>query len=277
MIACRTGSDSVESLELRLLLEGIFDRYGLDLRDYASVERRVRRFLSEEKLGTISALQERVFRDLDCLERLLKALFVRVTSMFRDPRFYLALRSEVLPLLRTYPFVRIWHAGCSTGEEVYSMAILLCEEGIYDRCRIYGTDINGSALEEARKGIFPLSHMQENTSHYILAGGKESFSQYYTAHYDHAVIRSDLKKNLVFAQHNLTTDASFNEFHLILCRNVLIYLNQSAQARVHRLLYGSLATLGFLGLGSKESIKFTPHEDRYRQVGQGEKLFRKTG
>src|SRR5438128_3089196 len=189
------------------------------------------------------------------MERLLGDLSVNVTGMFRDPTFFLALRTEVVPILRTYPFVRIWHAGCATGEEVYALAVLLEEENLYERARIYATDMNGDALERARRGIFPLARMREYTASYIGAGGTRSFSEYYTAKYDGALFDQRLVRNVVFAQHNLVTDRSFSEFHVIFCRNVLIYFDKDLQNRVHTLFYDSLVRLGVLCLGSKESLK----------------------
>jgi chemotaxis protein methyltransferase CheR len=178
-------------------------------------------------------------------------------------------------MLKTYPFVRIWHAGVSMGEEVYSLAILLQEEGIYDRCRIYATDINDNVLKKAKAGIYPLEMMQTYTANYIKSGGAQSFSRYYTAAYDGAIFQSSLRENVVFAQHNLATDASFNEFHVILCRNVMIYFNNELQCQVHRLLYDSLATLGILGLGTRESLRFSPHENAYEEVSRTEKIYRR--
>jgi chemotaxis protein methyltransferase CheR len=197
--------------------------------------------------------------------------------MFRDPSFYLTFRNQVVPLLRTYPFIRIWHAGCSTGEEVYSMAILMQEEGLYHRCRFYATDMNEVVLKKARAGIFHLDLMQEYTQNYLKAGGKHSFSEYYTAAYDSAIFRASLRENILFSQHNLATDGSFNEFNVILCRNVLIYFNQALQERVHNLLYDSLSRFGVLGLGRQESLKFTPHEHHYEALEKREKLYRRIG
>src|SRR5439155_17804684 len=185
----------------------------------------------------IAGLLEKVLHDPACMERLLLDLSVNTTAMFRDPKLYLAFREKVVPLMRTYPFVSIWHAGCSTGEEVYSMAILLTEEGLYDRCRIYATDINDVVLQQAKDGIFPLNRMQEYTENYIRAGGKQSFSEYYTAKYDGALFSPTLTRNVVFSQHNLVTDRSFAEFNVIFCRNVLIYFDRELQDRVHGLFY----------------------------------------
>ena len=195
--------------------------------------------------------------------------------MFRDPSFYLSFRRKVVPLLRTYPFVRIWHAGCSTGEEVYSMAILLQEEGLYDRCRIYATDINESVLQKAKDGIFPIATMQENTANYISAGGTGTFSEYYTARYDYAIFRPSLRENVVFAQHNLVTDASFNHFNVIFCRNVLIYFNNTLQDRVQKLFLNSMEMFGILGLGKKETIRYTAVADCYDDIDREERLYRR--
>jgi chemotaxis protein methyltransferase CheR len=195
--------------------------------------------------------------------------------MFRDPSFYSSFRANVVPQLRTYPFTRIWVAGCSTGEEVYSLAILLREEGLYDRTRIYATDINESVLDSARTGVFPLEKMREYTQNYIKAGGTQAFSEYYTAKYDGAQFQRSLIDNVVFAQHNLVSDRSFNEFNVIVCRNVMIYFDRILQDRVHDLFYESLMTFGVLGLGHKESVHFSPHADRFEELDPAEKLYRK--
>ena len=270
-------SQSVEEIELELLLEGIFRHYGFDFRNYAlsSLRRRVWNFIRSEQVSSISSLQDRVLHDRSWLERFLYALSVNVSAMFRDPSFYLRFRKDVVPLLRTYPFIRIWLAGVSMGEEVYSLGILLQEEGIYDRCRIYATDINDAVLKKAKDGIYPIDLMQSYTNNYIKAAGKKSFSDYYTAAYDHAIFRSSLRDNVVFAQHNLATDASFNEFHVILCRNVMIYFNSELQTHVHHLLYESLVMFGILGLGSKETLRFSPHENSYEEIDKTAKLYRR--
>src|SRR5438309_4883296 len=245
------------------MLEGVFRQYGFDFRKYArsSLKRRIRNFVRDEKIGSISLLQDRLLHDPAWLDRFVYSLSVNVSAMFRDPKFYVAFRNDVVPLLRTYPFVRIWLAGVSMGEEVYSLAILLQEEGLYDRCRIYATDINDAVLKKAKEGIYPLDLMQTYTSNYIKAGGDRDFSNYYTAAYDRAIFKSSLRENVVFAQHNLVGDASFNEFQVILCRNVMIYFNSQLQANVHHLLYESLVMFGILGLGAKITLKFSPHED----------------
>jgi chemotaxis protein methyltransferase CheR len=269
--------DDLEEIELALLLEGVFRKYGFDFREYASasLRRRVWRRVHAEGLSTISELQARLLHDPACMERLLLDLSINVTAMFRDPSFYNAFRAKVVPQLRTYPFTRIWVAGCSTGEEVYSLAILLREEGLYDRTRIYATDINESVLDRARTGVFPLEKMREYTQNYIRAGGMQAFSEYYLAKYDGAQFQRSLIDNVVFAQHNLVSDRSFNEFNVIVCRNVMIYFDRALQDRVHELFYESLMTFGVLGLGHKESIRFSPHADSFEELDSVEKLYRK--
>ncbi len=267
----------LEQIEIELLLEGIYRNYGFDFRSYAyaSIRRRLWKRIEAEGLPTVSALQARVLHEPQLMEKLLLDLSINVTAMFRDPGFYRAFRENVIPLLRTYPFIRLWHAGCATGEEVYSMAILLKEEGLYDRCRIYATDINEVVLQKAKAGIFPLDRMQEYTENYITAGGTRAFSDYYLAKYGGAIFDDSLTRNVVFSLHNLVTDRSFSEFNVILCRNVLIYFDKSLQARVHGLFYDSLAMFGILVLGSKESLRFSSYEERYEQINGQEKIYRK--
>jgi chemotaxis protein methyltransferase CheR len=271
------GRLETEALELQLLLEGVYRQYGFDFREYApaSLKRRVWRRVQAEDAGTISGLLDRVLHDADVMERLLLDLSINVTSMFRDPTFYDAFRKKVVPVLKTYPFTRIWIAGCSTGEEVYSLAILLHEEAIYDRTRIYATDINEAVLERARDGVFPLEKMQEYTENYIRAGGKRSFSEYYLAKYEGALFDRALTDNVVWAPHNLVQDRSFNMFNAILCRNVMIYFDRALQTRVHQLFYDSLERFGVLALGHKESIRFTGIENAYEELDPHEKLYRK--
>jgi chemotaxis protein methyltransferase CheR len=267
----------LEQIEIELLLEGIYRQYGFDFRSYAyaSIRRRLWKRIEEEGLSTITDLQNKVLHEPEMMEKLLLDLSINVTAMFRDPTFYRVFREQVVPHLRTYPFIRVWHAGCATGEEVYSMAILLEEEGLYERSRIYATDINEVVLQKAKSGIFPLERMQEYTENYIAAGGKRSFSDYYTAKYDGALFSPALTKNVVFSQHNLVTDRSFSEFNVILCRNVLIYFDKTLQARVLTLFYDSLAMFGILALGSKESLRFSPYEECYEQINGPEKIYRK--
>lgn len=271
------ADEELENLEIDLLLTGIVRRYGYDFRNYAraSLRRRVIRAMEVEGVESISRLQEQVLRDPQSMARFVATLSVHVTAMFRDPRFYASIRTDVVPLLRTYPFVRIWHAGCSTGEEVYSLAILLHEEGIYERCRIYATDIADGLLETAAAGIFPLETMQANTRNYQAAGGDREFSSYYTAGAKRAIFRKFLRENMIFSNHNLVSDAVFNEFHLILCRNVMIYFDATLRERVHRLLYNSLSRFGVLGLGSKESLLGTPFAERYKDISAAHRIYRK--
>jgi chemotaxis protein methyltransferase CheR len=279
-LAVTAQTSDVETLELELLLEGVFRLYGCDFRNYAmaSLRRRVWNVVRSEGLKSVSGLQERLFHDRDCMERFLVQLSVSVTSVFRDPEFYLALREKVIPLMKAYPFVRIWHAGCATGEEVYSMAILLLEEGLYDRARIYATDMNELVLARARDGIVNVNELADYEANYKAAGGKAQLSDYYTSKYDAAMFRSSLRRNVVFAEHNLVTDSSFNEFNLIFCRNVMIYFNPTLQARVHELLYQSLRRLGVLALGRKESLRgATGHEKAYEELDARERLYRKVG
>ena len=267
----------VEALEIDLLLEAIWRHSGYDFRDYAraSLTRRIRGFLRTEGLATVSELQGKVLHDPACLDPFILALTVHTSEMFRDPGLYRALRAKVVPFLRTYSFVRIWCAGCSTGEEVYSLAILLEEEGMLDRCRIYATDVDEGVVAKAKDGVFPLSGMQQYTKNYLAAGGAASFSSYYTAAYERALFLPTLRQNIVFARHNLVTDASFSEFHLILCRNVMIYFNRDLQSRVHNLLFDSLARLGTLALGGKESLQLTPHQKDYVALDEKERLYRR--
>ncbi|GAC1324967.1 MAG: protein-glutamate O-methyltransferase CheR [Thermoleophilaceae bacterium] len=271
------ASDELERIEVQLLLEGIYQHYGFDFRGYAlgSLKRRLWRRAYAEKVESMSALQAKVLHDPAVMERLLLDLSINVTSMFRDPTFYGALRAKVVPVLRTYPFIRIWSAGCSTGEETWSLAILLREEGLAERSRIYATDINDQVLQRAKSGVFPIEKMRDYTENYINAGGKEEFSTYYSAQGNTARFDPSLLDHVVFAQHNLVSDAPFNAFNLLICRNVMIYFGKGLQDRVHKLFYDSLETLGVMALGHKESIRFTKHEDCYEELDAQEKLYRK--
>lgn len=263
--------------QVRSLLDNVYARYGVDLRDYAlaSMTRRIQGAMRAENLVSIPQFERRLLNDRECMERFLAAATVNVTSMFRDPGFYLAFRSEVIPQLKRRPFLRIWHAGCSTGEEVFSLAILLREEGLAQRSRIYATDLNAEALAKAKRGVFPLHALREYSTNYIAAGGSQSFSVYYTARYDHVLFDRTLAANIVFSQHNLATDGQFNQFDVILCRNVLIYFNQALATRVHNLLCESLLPAGFLCLGVSETVQFTTHEMRYEKVRGNQRIFQK--
>lgn len=271
-------STAREELELNLLLDGILRQYGYDFRQYAraSLLRRVRHAVAQEGAETISGLLAVLLHDANALKRFIGALSVNVTSMFRDAEFYQALRLHALPLLRTYPSIRIWHAGCASGEEVVSMAILLHEEGLYDRCTLYGTDLAEGLMENARAGRFPIRQMKTNTLHYQQAGGKRDFSSYYSTTATHAQFKPELLKNVYFSAHNLVSDGPFNEFQLVLCRNVMIYFNGELRERVLALLHSSLSRRGVLGLGSKESLRFSHLQQSYAEFAPSSNLYRRT-
>jgi chemotaxis protein methyltransferase CheR len=267
----------LQALEIELLLTGLAERYGYDFRHYAraSLTRRVRKIMHHDDVPSVSALQSKLLHDVDAAMRFVAAVSVHTTAMFRDPDVYRLLRADVIPLLRTYPFVRIWHAGCSSGEEVYSLAILLEEEGLYDRCRIYATDISDTILERARQGVFSLRAMREYTRAYQAAGGTRDFSSYYVADHENAAFRTSLRKQLVFSQHNLVCDSAFNEFQLIVCRNVLLYFDQTLRQRAHNLFHSSLSNFGLLVLGKKESLRFTEQAASYHELRDGVRVYRK--
>ncbi|TWI56794.1 chemotaxis protein methyltransferase CheR [Pseudomonas duriflava] len=264
-------------IELRLLVEGIYLKYSYDFRDYsgASLKRRVLQALSRFECESISHLQARVLHDPQLFSELLQFLTIPVSEMFRDPTYYQALREHVIPVLKTYPSLKVWIAGCSTGEEVFSMAILLKEEGLLDRTLIYATDINPRSLEKARRGVFPLEHVRKYTESYQQSGGVRAFSDYYTAAYEGALFDKNLIANVTFADHSLATDSVFSETHFISCRNVLIYFNKRLQDRAFGLFYESLCHRGFLGLGSKESLDFSSYADHFEPVVKKERVFRR--
>ncbi|MDB5196858.1 MAG: methyltransferase, CheR-type [Flaviaesturariibacter sp.] len=268
---------SVKDEELELLVTDLLEVYGYDFTNYAraSLKRRVNRLAALDKFPSFAEFRYRLRNDPEYLKRFVEEITVNVTEMFRDPAFYKKLRDEVLPVLATYPLIRIWHAGCSTGEEVYSMSILLTEMGLLHKALLYATDLNPDVLEAARAGIFPLTHMKLYSENYIASGGTKEFSSYYTAKYDRAKFKDTLKTKMVYATHNLVSDKSFNEFQLILCRNVLIYFDKDLQEKVLTLFDGSLETLGFLALGSKETLRFSGIGSKYKQL-EGEKIWRKT-
>jgi chemotaxis protein methyltransferase CheR len=268
---------ATEDLELELLLEGIFRQYGYDFRGYAgaSLRRRLWKRAHVEGLGTLTALLDRVLHDADALDRLLRDLSINVTEIFRDPSFHRALRSKAFPLLRTYPFVRAWVAGCATGEEVLSLAIALHEEGLLDRTRIYATDMNETALARARARLVPVDRLGEFAANYERAGGARKLLDYCVVRGETAVFDAALTRNVVYAQHNLVSDRSFNEFHLVLCRNVMIYFGRELQKQVHELFLDSLVPLGLLGLGRKEAIADPGVAERYEALEPAEKLFRR--
>ena len=264
-------------IELRMLVEAVYLKYNYDFRDYtgASQKRRVLAAMRAMECDTVSALQARVMHEPSGFAQLLQFLTIPVTEMFRDPEYYLALRQHVVPFLKTYPSLKIWVAGCSTGEEVYSLAILLQEEGLLERSLIYATDINPESLDAARRGVMPLERMRLYTENYQKAGGTRAFSDYYTAAYGGALFERSLVENVTFADHSLATDSVFSETHFVSCRNVMIYFNRRLQDRVLGLFHESLCHRGFLGLGSKESIDFSSHAQRFEPLARRERLFRK--
>ncbi|UFH45135.1 protein-glutamate O-methyltransferase CheR [Flavobacterium galactosidilyticum] len=266
----------IEDIELETFINDVYEYYGFDLGGYsrASLKRRVSRIMNLDGFSSFYDFLSKVKYDADYYKRAIDELTVNVTEMFRDPSFYKVLRNEILPLLATKPFIRIWHAGCSSGEEVYSMAILLQEAGLLHKSILYATDINTKVLESAKKGIFPLRMMKDYSENYQDSGGQEDFSNYYIANYGNVKFSEDLIKKMVFSQHNLVSDTSFNEFDMIFCRNVLIYFDNELQTRVINLFDESLAVLGFLALGTKETIKYSIAEGKYKQVKK-EKLWRK--
>lgn len=267
---------SVDEQDLKLLLNDLIELYGYDFTDYskASLVRRIKRLLTLDHFPSFAELRYRLKTDPDYLNRFVEEITVNVTEMFRDPDFYVALRQQVLPAIGSKPFIRIWHAGCSTGEEVYSMAILLHEAGLLHKSLLYATDLNPNVVERARQGIFPLAQMKDYSENYIAAGGKSDFSSYYTAQYNRVIFNEQLRTKMIFATHNLVSDSSFNEFQLILCRNVLIYFDKELQNKVFHLFDTSLERLAYIALGSKETLKFSGLHGTYKQLGSN-KIWRK--
>ena len=268
--------DETERIEVDLLLEAVYRRYSYDFRGYAraSLRRRLWRRAMEERVQTISGLQDRVLHDPAVMDRLMRDLSINVTEMFRDPGFFRALRETIVPILRTYPYARVWNAGCSTGEETYSIAIVLAEAGLLDRVRIYATDMNDDVLGIAREGTFELDKIDRYAENYERAGGVERLDRYFSVRDGRATFSRSLVDGTVFAQHNLAQDAAFNDFQLIVCRNVMIYFARPLQERVHDLFLSSLVRFGVLALGHKESVVAT-HEDRYEVLDADEKLYRR--
>ncbi|MCX4187112.1 CheR family methyltransferase [Methylophaga sp. OBS4] len=271
------GAISVSDEEIALLLEAIYDKYGYDFRSYsrAHVRRRLVQRLRLSQLESLGMLQYKALHDPDFIALLLKDFSINVTEMFRDPDFYLAVREKVVPLLKTWSYIKIWHAGCSTGEEVYSMAIMLKEEHLDSRVQIYATDFNSHALAQAREGIFPAENMKTYARNYQSAGAIASFSDYYHAKYDSAIMDPSLKKNILWANHNLVTDSDFAEVHMVVCRNVLIYFNRQLQNSVHKLFHRSLVNGGILCLGKKETLSLTDYKDSYSDVDRQQKIYKK--
>lgn len=266
----------IKDNEVEILLNDLLEIYGYDFTNYskASIKRRINRLYSLDKFPSFAEFRYHLRTDPAYIKRFVEQITVNVTEMFRDPTFYIALRQQVLPHLGTYPFIRIWLAGCSTGEEAYSMAILLSEAGLYHKSLIYATDLNPDVLEKAAKGMFPLSQMKQYSENYILSGGTKEFSNYYSANYNLAKFDDSLKTKIIFSTHNLVSDHSFNEFQLILCRNVLIYFDKDLQGKVFSLFDQSLETLGFLALGTKETLRFSSISGGFKQLSP-EKIWRK--
>jgi chemotaxis protein methyltransferase CheR len=263
--------------EIALLVNDMHELHGYDFSFYSrsSLRRRITRLFTLDKFPSFAEFRYRIRSDEEFARRFVEEITVNVTEMFRDAAFYKTLREEVLPKLGTHPFIRIWHAGCSTGEEVFSVAIFLHEIGLLNKTLIYATDLNPGVLQRARSGIFPLGYMKQYSENYIAAGGQQDFSSYYTAHYNGAKFNDALRSRMVFSTHNLVSDHSFNEFHLIVCRNVLIYFDRELQERVFKLFDDSLASLSYLALGSKETIRFSPIAQKFKQIGK-EKIWKRT-
>jgi len=268
---------ALEDVEIRLLLEGVQRIYGYDFRDYAeaSIKRRLCHWLAESSFETFSQAQSGLLRDPQLFASLLQGITVNVTEMFRDPVFFKAVRERVVPFLKTYPFVKIWHAGCATGEEAYSMAIVLNEEGMAGRYRMYATDIDEAVLQRAEEGVLPMAEMQGYTRNYQKSGGRASFADYYTARYDRAILTETLKAGIVFAPHNLASDAEFGEMNVVLCRNVMIYFKPALKERCLRLFDGSLLPGGFLCLGLKETLDGRETRSAYQELAPALRIYRK--
>ena len=271
-----TDKNIIKEEELDHLLYELAQKHGYDFTNYAraSLRRRVNRLMIIDHFSSFAELLYRVKTDTEYLKRFVEEVTVNVTEMFRDPSLYKLIREQVLPVLATHPFIRIWHAGCATGEEVYSMAILLDEAGLLHKSLLYATDLNPTNVDAVKGGVFPLRHMKQYSENYIISGGKKDFSSYYTAMYDRVKFDARLRSRMTVASHNLVSDRSFNEFQLIFCRNVLIYFDKVLQDRVLRLFDESLEKLGFLVLGSKENIRFHDIAPNYTQMDK-EKLWRK--
>ncbi|MBU0992716.1 MAG: protein-glutamate O-methyltransferase CheR [Proteobacteria bacterium] len=268
---------AIENIEITLLLDAIFERYGYDFRHYsrASIERRVRHFLSKSECDSISGMIPKLLHDESFFDIFVRDFSITVTDMFRDPFVYQSIRKNVVPILKTHPFVKVWHAGCATGEEAYSLAIILKEEGIYDKTTLFATDFNDGALDAAKKGIYALENAKKFTANYQAAGGTTSFSEYYHARYEAMALNQSLGKNITFANHNLVTDTIFGEMHLIMCRNVLIYFEKALQNRVLNLFSDSLVNGGILCLGTKESLMFSTISKLFAPMDENARLYQK--
>lgn len=275
--AYNESNNELFNIELKLLLEAIFLRYGYDFRNYskAHLKRRILYRLGISNLSTVTDLQNKVLRDREFFKELLDDLSINVTEMFRDPEFYQSLRTNIIPKLRTYAYFKIWHAGCSTGEEVYSLAILLQEEGLLDRCQVYATDFNQKVLEIAKEGVYQKAEVERYANNYLLSGGKHKLPDYYKSMYGSVMFNKELSNRIVFADHNLVTDSVFADVNLILCRNVLIYFEKELQEKVVGLFYESLVPSGILCLGTKESLRFSTYSSLFEVIDEKQKIFKK--
>lgn len=269
----------IEEIEVDLLLDAIYRRWGYDFRSYAraSIERRIVQFMSGAGCASVSEMIPKILRDREFFIKVARYFSIPVTEIFRDPFVYRAVREKVVPLLKTWPHIKIWHAGCATGEEVYSLAIVLREEGAYDRTTIYATDFNEDGIERAREGVYEIEKFRDATRSYQQAGGKGSLAEYYHARYNAAIMDATLRERIVFASHNLVSDGVFAETHLIFCRNVLIYFNRELQNRVLRLFTESLVYGGFLCIGTKEDLRFSDVAEQYEIVDGAARIYRKSG
>ena len=269
--------DNIEDIEVELLIEALYRRYHYDFRHYskASIKRRLVQACIQLQFSSISSMQDALLHDPATLPRLLDFLTVQVSEMFRDPSYFCAIREKVLPHLRTYPSLKVWIAGCSTGEELYSLAILFREEGLEDRTLFYATDINPNALRDAEAGVFSLDRIKKFTENHQKSGGRSSLSDYYTANYGRAIFDKSLRSRVVFSDHSLVTDAVFAEMHFISCRNVMIYFDRPLQDRALGLFHESLSRKGFLGLGSKESLRFSAHAGDFAEFVRDEKIYQR--
>lgn len=269
--------NQVFDIEVKLFIEAVFMKYKYDFRQYslASVKRRLSNALITHNIKTVSALQEKILHEPEFFTTILQHMTISTTEMFRDPSYFKAFREKVIPYLRSYPSIKIWVAGCSTGEEAYSFAIIFKEEGLLERVMIYATDINPLSLEKAQQGIYRLEDIKKFSANYEESGGVKSLSEYYMADYNAAIINSDLKKNIIFADHSLATDSVFSEMQFVSCRNVLIYFEKKLQNRAINLFHDSLSLKGFLGIGSKETLKFSSHTDNFESWATNERIYRK--
>ncbi len=266
-----------EDYETYLFIEAVRLKYGYNFSEYsrAHIKRRIKSRLIKSGFSNILEMAHKILEDENFFREVLLDFSINVTEMFRDPLFFKNIRENIIPVLESYPIIKIWHAGCSSGEEVYSMAILLKECGLYQRCQIYATDFNQKVLEKAKEGIYSLESIKEHTKNYMLSGGKQSFSDYYIAKYDNAILDNDLKKRITFAEHNLVTDGSFGEMNLVMCRNVLIYFDRSLQNRVNKLFFESLVKGGYLCLGSKETLLYSDSAEKFDTISEEFRVYRK--